>query len=169
MEIFRRLSVLWRLVLKVFSRRFRNFGIIGIALTVFGAVFIEVAPHIGLSVEMANFIQAVISVVLNFILNYFFTWDDRRSLRMRTRAARFATSKVVTVLLNQAVFVISQAAFFALFGDTLWFLPDHQFAYVVSTGFIMLVNYRLMDVFVFGESSWTKDLRQLLWLEKKDE
>jgi putative flippase GtrA len=59
----------------------------------------------GWSPHLAYFVQAVVSVELNFVLNRQLTWRDRRSVRPAwSQWRRFHASRVLTIPGNQALF-----------------------------------------------------------------
>lgn len=134
---------------KTILRRFASFGSIGIALTVFGAIFIEIAVKLGMSAEMANLIQAIISVVLNFLLNNATTWRDRRESSFRSRVGRYVIAKAISIPLNQFIFIGALRFFDAVLATQFNFLSNTLFAYLASTGAIMVYNYVVGDKFVF--------------------
>ncbi len=49
-------------------------------------------------------VQTVVSVGLNFVLNYSITWRDRREKSVWRQLGRFLTARVVTIPLNQVLF-----------------------------------------------------------------
>lgn len=147
---------------QLLTSRVGSFSLIGIALTVFGAIFIPVAKNWGWETGAANFVQAIISIVLNFLLNYWFTWSDARLLSFKQHVGRFVAAKVATVTINQILFVGAEAVFRMLFGGSVLFVTDYLFAYVFSTGVITLANYAIMDTFVFGKGTWRDDAVAML-------
>ncbi len=153
---------------QVTGSRFTKFTLVGILLTVGGAVFIGWAPALGLTTGAANFIQAIASVILNLVFSYLFTWGDRRNQRLRSIIGRFTLAKCVTIPLNQVIFQISESVFGFFFPvPILGVISDWLVAYCVSTGVIMLVNFRLMDRFVFGKGSLRVDAGLTLKMWKR--
>ncbi len=134
--------VVWGL--KLLSSRIVKFGIVGLALTIFGAVFIAVAVPLGMSPEAANLVQALISVTLNFILSNRLTWNDRKHGRLVFRVTRYTLSKVVSITLNQEIFKLALK------------LTTPQGAYWISTGFITIYNYIVNEFFVFRKKGKPK-------------
>lgn len=141
------------------TSRLGNFGIIGITLTVFGLVFIEVGHRFGWDADAANAAQAVISIFSNFLLNYYFTWSDMHMLSFRKHVSRFVIAKVGTLTVNIMLFAVAQFLFRSFFGEHWAIFSASSFAYLGSTGFITIANYPIMDDFVFGTGRWQDDMR----------
>lgn len=152
------------LVARVIRGRISSFALIGLALYLFGAIFIEIAfQRWHWSIDAANFVQAFVSVVMNYLLNYVLTWRDRRKKSFRHRTIRYILAKLVTVPLGQLVFTTAHVGLGTLFkGSSWWLIIGGQIAYFISTGFIMVVNYTLMDRFVFGEGTLKEDALNLI-------
>lgn len=147
------------LIGNIVNSKVGSFAIIGILLTIFGAVFIRFARGAGWDPDDANKAQALISIVLNFILNYLFTWDDEHFLSFRNHVARFVASKFVTYEVNKFLFSLSMVLFHVLFGVSIQgVISDDNTSYIISTGIITLLNYPIMKYFVFGHNDWATDL-----------
>ncbi len=146
---------------KSFLRRFTTFGIIGLLLTVGGAWFIETAVSYGIQPLLANFIQAIISIVLNFVGNERLTWGDRQGLTRREKVIRFAKVKAFTLSFNQVLFLIGLWSFPVFVVGTHYilpailpiyrFFPENTFAYWFSTSIIMVFNYIAGDRYVYAK------------------
>lgn len=153
---------------RLLRSRFSSFGLVGIGLTIGGAVFIGLASKLGMSTDVANLIQAIFSVMLNLAFNYLFTWGDRRNLKLRSIIGRFIIAKFLTVPTNQVIFQVTESLFGSFFPQPLFgVITDWLVAYCVSTGLIMLMNYRLMDRFVFGQGSLRVDAKLALKMWKR--
>lgn len=120
--------------------RIGRFSTVGIALTVFGAVFIWVFEVVGLRTDIGNLLQAVISIELNFLLSDIWTWGDRRhESRLTSKLVRYHLVKFgVTIPLNQLIYI-----------GTLVITQSWLLAYLVSTGVITVINWVAGNRFVF--------------------
>lgn len=118
-----------------------KFLIVGGSVAVGGALMLFLLVKIGLSPEVANPIQAITSIVANFLLNNFWTWRHRQNHTFATKAGRFAVAKVITLLLNQFFFVLMH---------TIGGIP-YMVTYFVNLALLTLVNYILNENFVFRE------------------
>jgi putative flippase GtrA len=134
---------------QILLRRFASFGSIGLGLTIFGWIFIEVSVRLGESPERANFWQAIISVALNFVFNNATTWQDRRDLSLGSRIGRYLLAKAISIPLNQILFVFALKFFDTTLAQHTSILSNTTFAYFASTGAIMVYNYVVGDKFVF--------------------
>ena len=89
--------------------RILNFGAIGVCVMLLGALLLSILVEVaGMDRTVAYAVQAVFSIEFNFLLNSRITWRDRTG-SWRTLLAqwtKFHVAKVVTVLLNQAVFLM---------------------------------------------------------------
>lgn len=153
---------------RIIETRIGSFSAIGIGLTIFGEVYIAAAPLLLISKDQANLQQAIISVILNFVLNYKKTWRDRQGTNwVGWQALRFAFSKVATITINRQLFLLLMLVFQSKFGPSVDFhgwsiMTDFTFAYIWATLAIMYVNYFNMDEFVFGQHSWYEDLARMM-------
>jgi putative flippase GtrA len=126
-------------------KKMTTFGLIGLAIFVMGGIILNLLVFLGFSPQVANLIQAVISVESNFFLNNALTWRDRRSASLLRRWWRYHLGKVfITIPLNQVFFEIG----YQVSGST-------TVAYVIATGLITLFNYFLNEFFVFRKEQGT--------------
>lgn len=124
----------WRLI---------KFGSVGgsVMLIAMGLLYVLV-DVLGVQPTVAYVIQAVVAINLNFILNYSFTWSDRRVAKGNWRRflrnwLAFLSTRLVTIPLNTILFTILE-----------------QFIhYLLATGTTILIvtifNYLVNDKFVF--------------------
>jgi putative flippase GtrA len=93
---------------------------------------------------IAYALQAVVSIVTKFCLNWRLVWRDRE-VKFVTAFGRFLGSRVFTVLFNQG-----------LFNTLAWaarLLPPWQYWYLVAqvtcVVVVALVDFKVMDAYVF--------------------
>ncbi|MEP7167539.1 MAG: GtrA family protein [Candidatus Woesebacteria bacterium] len=149
------------------TSRIGSFSIIGLGLTIFGLPFIPFVKNTwGWSSDSANLAQAIISIVANFVLNYFFTWNDQHLMQFRHHVGRYVIAKCFTLTINAVLFRIALLGFQLVFGSIWWIFTADSFAYLFSTAIITFLNYPIMGTFVFGGGSVRSDARLLflrLW------
>jgi putative flippase GtrA len=122
------------------ARRSLSYAGVGLAVMALGyAILFALVDGLGWSAHLAYFVQALVSVELNFLLNRRVTWGDRRELSSTKRQwARFHASRVVTIPANQALFSLLTAA-----GSSF------VLANTVCLGLTFLVNYVIANFWVF--------------------
>jgi putative flippase GtrA len=136
-------SKLRELARQVWQTDLKSFSLIGIGLLLGGWIFIFLTTHLGITdKDTANGIQAILSVLLNPVLNRKFTWGGRNTSKWRI-AWRYGWAKVVTVAIN--LFVFSRIA-------------DYTIGYAFSNVLIMALNYPIMRSFVYGEGGFWQDV-----------
>jgi putative flippase GtrA len=119
--------------------RFFGFGLVGIFIMLIGIVVLYALVHYcGFNKNLAYFIQAVVSIELNFICNKFFNWRDRQG-HVLFQWVRFHTTKIGTVLLNQLLFAF-------LVAQGMHYLLATLIGVVLAT----IINYIVNDKFVFA-------------------
>lgn len=119
-----------------------SFGLVGgfVALVSFVLLY-ALVQYLGLNENLAYFIQAIISIELNFFLNYSLTWRDRRGSGFAAFAAvwgRFHLTRIVTVALNQALFTV-----FVFMG------VHYLIANALCIIIVMAINFLVGDKFIF--------------------
>jgi putative flippase GtrA len=128
------------------NQRFLKFAIVGGGVTFFGAALLYILVSLGVSPNIANFIQALCAIELNFFVNALWTWADRTQDSLFSKWKRFHVTKVVTIILNQVLFS-------ALFSLGIQYL----LVYFMNVVIIMVVNYVLNEKFVFKFQSSLKE------------
>jgi putative flippase GtrA len=100
---------------------------------------------INLQVEavLASSIGAFVGAIVNYFLQYFFTFKTRR--RHKQALLAYAPAVLVSWLLNLALF-------YSLYGEV---FSDPLVAQVVTTGVVMVVNFLLYKKVVFRAKSDT--------------
>ncbi|HLV97565.1 MAG TPA: GtrA family protein [Ktedonobacterales bacterium] len=126
-------------VIRVLKGRFWGFGLVGLSVLAGGTALLYVLVHfLGVQQNVAYFIQAVVSIEANFVLNRFFNWRDRRG-PILTQWLKFHTTKVGTIILNQILFaLLTYAGIFYLV------------ATVICTAVITVINFITNDKYVFA-------------------
>lgn len=142
---------LWRRARDYLLRRFNvrkygSFAFIGLYLTVYGGVFIQVCVWLAIDANLANFAQAIISVVANFVMNRKTTWKDRRDIPVWAQVILYTIGKFISIPLNALVFAWVLG----------WSTP--LIAYGISTVLITAYNYLLGEKFVYG--SWVIPVKE---------
>lgn len=131
------LQLLWRVP---HSGRFWKFGLVGGLVALIGsALLYALVDLLGVEKNIAYFVQAVISLQLNFNLNDRFTWADRRQQRgYWSRWLKYHTARILSVVFNQILF-----ALLTLLG------VHYMLALVVGIVVAIALNYFMSDRFVF--------------------
>jgi len=128
------------------ARRAVSFGLVGGFVALVGFVILYVlVEYFGLNKNLAYFIQAVVSIELNFFLNRSVTWRDRRGAGPGSFLgmwARFHLTRVVTVVLNQV-----------LFGAFVYIGINYLVANGLCIVIVMIINFLVGDRFVFRSRS----------------
>lgn len=120
------------------GRRTVSFAAVGLGVMALGyALLFVLVTLLGCSAHVAYFIQALVSVELNFVLNRRLTWGDRRG-DARREWLRFHASRVVTIPLNQALFSL-----LTVIG------LNYVLANTVCLAFTFAVNYAVSHFWVF--------------------
>lgn len=122
--------------------RFWKFGLVGgfVALIGIGLLyaFIDI---MSIEKNIAYFIQALISLQINFNLNDRFTWKDRRDRKGSywSRWVKYHLTRMISVILNQILFAL------------LTTLGIHYILVsVICIIFATAINYLMGDRFVFN-------------------
>lgn len=123
-------------------KRVIKFGFVGGFIMVLGAVILSLLIESGVDQPTANFIQAIVSIELNFLLNNWLTWRDRRHSRLWVRFAKYHAGKLVTIPTNQLMFILLTTVG-----------VHYLVAYFINIGVVMAVNYLLYELFVFKEKN----------------
>lgn len=122
--------------------RFWKFGLVGGLVALIGSGLLYTFVDI-LSIEknVAYFVQAFISLQLNFNLNDRFTWADRKAQNgsFWSRWAKFHTARILSVILNQILFALLTAL-------GVHYMLACAMCIIVATCF----NYYTSDRFVFA-------------------
>lgn len=124
--------------------RFWKFGLVGGLVALIGITLLYVFVDI-LTIEknVAYFVQAFISLQLNFILNSRFTWRERTKCgegKIWNRWIRYHAARAVAVVLNQILFFLLTTAL------GMYYMLATVAGVVFATGF----NYFTSDRFVFN-------------------
>lgn len=125
-------------ILAFLTGRFMGFGIVGVLIMLVGILVLYTLVHFfHTNQNLAYFIQAVVSIELNFICNKFFNWRDRPG-HLLTQWVKFNTTKIGTVLLNQLLFafLIAQGMHYLI-------------ATLIGVALATILNYIINDRFVF--------------------
>lgn len=127
--------------------RFWKFGLVGGLVAVIGiGLLYAFVEFLKIEENSAYLLQAFICLQLNFNLNHFLTWSERRKGGYWYRWIKFHTSRVLSVILNQILFAL------------LTFLGMHYIlaclvCLISVTGF----NYFASDRFVFAPARHQPD------------
>ncbi|WP_028061983.1 GtrA family protein [Solirubrobacter soli] len=126
------------------GRRSISYAAVGLAVMGLGyLVLFALVEGLGWSAHLAYFVQALISVELNFVLNRRLTWGDRREHSSAKRQwLRFHASRVVTIPANQALFSLLTLAG-----------AGYLAANTVCLGLTFLVNYAIAHFWVFSHAN----------------
>ncbi len=143
------------------ARRKVVFTIIGVGITLLGSLFIYEAQQAGWNTSIANFVQAMGSIALNYYLSRRFTWGDRNTGGWKQTAIRFVKVKAFTLTYNVLLYETAKAGyplvlfvlykFFPLLISFVQFFPVDIFAYWFSTGIITIFNFIAGNRYVFAE------------------
>jgi succinoglycan biosynthesis protein ExoA len=128
------------------SKRFLNFGLIGIGVYLFGTLLLVIlVEFLHLNKQLAYFIQGITSIELNFVLNASFTWRDRstgKPLALVGQWARYHLTRIFTIIFNQALFA---------------FLIFHHIHYIIASVICLAtstaINYLAGEYFIFRKRS----------------
>lgn len=125
-------------MLQFLKMRFWGFGLVGVGVLLGGIALLYVLVTIlHVQQNIAYFIQAGASIEANFLLNRFINWRDRGGSLGR-QWLKFHTTKIATVLLNQA-----------LFAGLTYIGLHYLLATIICTGIVTVINYLSNDRFVF--------------------
>lgn len=122
------------------AKRTTSFAAVGVAVMALGYAVLYIAVEwLGWSAHFAYFVQALVSVELNFVLNRRLTWGDRRGLSgTRRQWLRFHASRVVTIPANQSLFSV-----LTVMG------AGYLLANTVCLSLTLAVNYAVSHFWVF--------------------
>ena len=142
-----------RSVINLFYRlpKYLQFGLIGGSVFTIGmAVLYLLVSRLHVSPLLANSVQLLITLVLNYSLNKRLTWRERTVLRAAAR--KFIISRVATTLLNYALFAWLIQLHLAIQTPFLHatFTINYVLANVISLIAIMTLNYVISDRWVFS-------------------
>lgn len=122
--------------------RFWKFGLVGgLVALIGGGILYTLVDILSIEKNAAYFVQAFISLQLNFILNNWFTWAERKGKNgsFGSRWVKFHTARLLSVILNQILFGLLTA------------LGVHyMLACLVCILFVMGINFVTSDRFVFS-------------------
>ena len=124
---------------RIVSPRLLKFGTIGLSVMIIGGLVLHTLVQMGVGKELAYFIQALVSIELNFFLNNQITWNNRRENSFLYRWGAFHVSRLITVPLNQLLFILLAT----ILGI------NYLIAYVMVIGFMTAINYIAAEFFVF--------------------
>lgn len=133
-------------------RRKLVFGAVGVSVMLFSFVQLWIMMDLlGMPTWLAYAIQTVVSVELNFVLNYAITWRDRREEVSFWRAFSVfhATRIGLTIPLNQVLFVLQV--------DVLHW--PFWLAQGICIGLTTVLNYVVGDKLVFAKFTLPKFAR----------
>jgi hyaluronan synthase len=122
--------------------RFLSFAIGGGLIAVLGAVVLTVLVRGGISVLVAQAAQLTLTLILNFIYNYKFTWRERPRDQMRRQAGLFALTRGATQLASWAGFAVLARAGL-----------EYELANLICLAAAMVVNFVSSDKIVFRAKS----------------
>src|SRR5262249_2409027 len=132
--------------------RVLSFGLIGGFVFVVGFVVLFAAVQfLHLNAYLAYFIQAIVSIELNFFLNHFITWRDRGTSSFRSMGTswlKFHVTRIFTVALNQGFYSL-----LVVLG------VQYLLANVIGTIVFTIVNYLVGDLFVFNAQTSPSQVR----------
>jgi putative flippase GtrA len=125
-------------------RRTLTYSAVGLGVMGVGyLVLFALVEGLGVSAHVAYFVQAIVSVELNFLLNRRVTWGDRRRQSSAKRQwLRFHASRVATIPANQALFSVLTVAG-----------AGYLLANTVCLGLTFLVNYAIAHYWVFSHAN----------------
>ena len=133
--------------------KFVQFGIIGGSVFALGTVLLFVLVEwLGWSPLVANALQLVITLWLNYALNRKITWRERTVDRMA--AAKFFVSRGATTVLNYGLFawLIHLQLSFSLFGQNVALSINYLTANILALIIVMLINYVASDRWAFAQA-----------------
>lgn len=125
--------------------RFWKFGAVGGLVALIGGGILYLLVDI-MSIEnnAAYFVQAIVSLQLNFILNDQFTWADRKGQKgsFWSRWTKFHTARALSVGLSQILFALLTA-----------FGAHHMLVYALTILFLSAVNFYTSDHIIFSSAN----------------
>lgn len=117
------------------------FGSIGIFVMLVGYATLYLCVDVlHWNPSVAYAIQAVVSIELNFVLNYKITWRDRRDVSIWRMLGRFHVSRIVTIPLNQV-----------MFNALIWAHVNYLIANTLCIVLVTMFNFVVGDKFTFRE------------------
>lgn len=121
-------------------KRLWKFGLVGGLVALIGSgLLYALVDFIELEKNVAYFIQAVVSLQVNFNLNYRFTWGDRRAQGgYWSRWLKYHTARMFSVVFNQILFFL-----------LLSLRVHYMLALVAGIVAAIVLNYFMSDRFVF--------------------
>lgn len=118
--------------------RFIKFATIGFSVMVIGMILLfALVQGMNIDKSLAYAIQAIVSINLNFTLNYLFTWSDRKPEKNSARAflrfwSKFVGSRAVGAIANGILFTILSLYINYLISNVICVLLITVFNYVMS-------------------------------------
>jgi putative flippase GtrA len=131
-----------QIVLALLHTRIVKFGLVGgLVALIGGGILYTLVDILSIEKNAAYFVQAVISLQLNFNLNDRFTWADRRGQNGRywNRWVKFHIVRILSAILSQILF-----ALLTVLG--VYYMLAYAVCIVFATGF----NYFTSNRFVFS-------------------
>jgi 4-amino-4-deoxy-L-arabinose transferase-like glycosyltransferase/putative flippase GtrA/glycosyltransferase involved in cell wall biosynthesis len=123
-----------------------QFATVGVSVLLLGyGVLFFCVEILGLNKSLAYAIQAVVSIEINFVLNYRYTWGDRREGGVWRALKRFHAVRIVTITGNQL-----------LFNSLLSAGVPYLIANTVCVTGTMVFNYIVGDRFTFRATRTTR-------------
>lgn len=120
-----------------------NFMIIGAFVAAIGAVLMFIFIDIvGIEENAASIFQLIITLQINFLLNYFVTWRDIKG-PIVPQWVKYHTYRIGVTVLNQILFSI------------LVIILPYMISYVLGIVFAAVLNYILSQKYVFTPSRAT--------------
>ena len=124
------------------KKRIVKFSVIGVGVALLGAIEMWIFVHVfGWEQNISYFIQSMISMQLNFMLNNSYTWGDIHG-NYWGKMFRFYVSRGGILFVNQVIF-----------GVIVSFSPNlYLIAYIGTVGIVTVINFISGDKFVFRSS-----------------
>lgn len=119
-----------------------KFGTIGGSVALFGIVSMYVLVSLlGLNEQLAFLLTTVMSITLNFSLNWRFTWKDRNA-PFWWSLGKFVLSRAFTIPFGQFLFFVLNS-----------FIPHYLITTIVHTALMTVLNYMIGDKWTFKTKS----------------
>jgi putative flippase GtrA len=132
------------------AQRFLRFLVVGAGGTMLDFGLLTVLKLAGLPTLPANTAAFSAGVVNNFTWNRLWTYADSRSKQWTVQLGQFAVVSLIGLALNNAVVLLLEAPFGALFNNTEFgYLP----AKVIATGIVVFWNFFVNRYWTFNDVS----------------
>ncbi|MGD8374032.1 MAG: glycosyltransferase [Candidatus Woesebacteria bacterium] len=118
---------------------FINFAFGGGAIALLGAMLLEIFVQLGINPLMANAVQLLVTLAMNFAYNSGVTWRGMPKKRLRHQVSWFAIARLYSMIVSWCVFAALVAVSF-----------HHQVANMVGLMVGMWINYVTCKRWVFN-------------------